>query len=129
MLLTVFRFIFCNQKYMQEIQDVLAALRKGENILDWEDIESFCSLFEAFRSDVLHTQFHLDTSQYDFQPHMIDFMQTCTYLDSYTDQFAYCKSMEEVERKEEILSHLEHLLQILPSVETFSLWVAAIRRK
>lgn len=127
-LLFSFSKIFCNAKYIEQMRVVLSLLQKNENVLNIENIESFCSFFQAFHlRQTKPFNVPLLLQMHQFPQSLIEFMEICTFLESHTDQFAYLEDMEKIQHKEEIASYLDKLLKQIPTQEEFANLVEAIR--
>lgn len=125
-LISSFITIFMHKPYIDEMRNVARALRNNENILEWKDIESFCSTFLPFRFTPTSEKY---VQEYQFPESLMEFMQLCTFLESRTDQFARFDTMEKITDKEAIADHLEKLLAVLPAQQEFISWISAIRKK
>lgn len=129
-LVSAFNNIFCNPKYLEEMGHVLLLLKQGENILELQDIESFCSLFQPFHVRMFEPfDVQKFLTEYIFPAALLEFLETCTFLEVHTDEFARYETMDQVNNKEGIIVHLEKLLGSMPSLEEFISWINAIRKK
>jgi hypothetical protein len=119
--------IFCDAKYIERMQTVLLMLKQNENVLDLEDIESFCSLFQAFhlrQTKPFNVPFLLQTHQ--FPQALLEFMEICTFLESHTDQFAYLADPKDIQHKPEIIFYLDKLLKQVPTQKEFAYYIEEI---